>query len=78
MTGIATESAKTTSTFEEKKMNSYFGRVNYNYDRNTCFLQVFVMTVLLTLPPIISLLLFRVYLPDGICIVRLSLNPYRK
>ncbi len=37
LNGIATESAKTTSTFEEKKMNSYFGRVNYNYDMRYLF-----------------------------------------
>ena len=37
LNGIATESAKTTSTFEEKKMNSYFGRVNYNYDMKYLF-----------------------------------------
>lgn len=32
LNGISTESAKTSTTETYKKMSSYFGRVNYNYD----------------------------------------------
>ena len=37
LNGIAPESAKVKSVFTEKRMNSYFGRVNYNYDMKYLF-----------------------------------------